>query len=144
MLYITLIFASTSALLQVNRRVQCFKFFLISNSLLVPVYYYRSTVGYSILSFSSFLILCQYQCIIIGQQQGSVLIFSSILMSFWVLVLTMINKGAYLIYTCISIFHQAPNLIQFYCEITLESVTGTNHEQYNIGFVSITNMKLQI
>ena len=40
------------------------------------------------------------------------------------LVLTIFNEGAYLIFK--PIFHMAFNLFQFDCEITLESVPGTN------------------
>ena len=40
------------------------------------------------------------------------------------LVLTIFNEGAYLTFK--SIFHKALNLFQFDCEITLESVPGTN------------------
>ena len=38
--------------------------------------------------------------------------------------LTIFNEGAYLTFK--SIFHKALNLFQFDCEITLESVPGTN------------------
>ena len=40
------------------------------------------------------------------------------------LVLTIFNEGAYLTFK--SIFHKTPNLFKFDCEITLESVPGTN------------------
>jgi len=41
-----------------------------------------------------------------------------------VFVLTIFNEAAYL--TSESIFHKALNLFYFDCEITLESVPGTN------------------
>ena len=41
-----------------------------------------------------------------------------------VLVLTIFNERAYLTFK--SIFHKALNLVKFDCEITLESVHGTN------------------
>ena len=40
------------------------------------------------------------------------------------LVLTIFNEGAYLIFK--SIFHKVLNLVQFDCEITIESVAGSN------------------
>jgi len=43
---------------------------------------------------------------------------------FTVLVLTIFSEGAY--FTLESIFHKALNLFKFDCEITLESVPGTN------------------
>ena len=42
----------------------------------------------------------------------------------WVFVLTIFNERAYLTFK--SIFHKALNLYKFDCEITLESVPGTN------------------
>jgi len=41
-----------------------------------------------------------------------------------VLVLTIFNEGAYLTFK--SIYHKALNLFEFDCDITLESVSGTN------------------
>jgi len=42
----------------------------------------------------------------------------------WGFVLTIFNERAYLTFK--SIFHKALNLYKFDCEITLESVHGTN------------------
>jgi len=44
-------------------------------------------------------------------------------MTFWG-VLMIFNEGAYLTFK--SIFHKALNLFKFYCDITLETVPGTN------------------
>ena len=67
------------------------------------------------------IVMCAHACVTLSVIEKQTLIPFGMCS---ILVLTIFNEGAYLISK--SIFHKPLNLFEFDCEITLESVPGTN------------------